>query len=69
MRKEEIDNLIQSFKLHNKNYVSNTPNKNSHDATVNGISNLNQKKLSKLTLQDCLRHYEHKIQDDIYKIK
>ena len=71
MKKEEIDSLLHSFKLYGKNLSSgNTPNKSALDSgNSNRITNLSQKKLVKLAVQDCLRHFEHKAQDDLNKLK
>ena len=59
LKREDIESLMHAFKSMNGNSVfSNTMTANS-----------NKKKLKKLTINDCLRCYDQKIQEELSKLK
>ncbi len=69
IKKEDIENLMHVFKtLHMSNGKSSL-NESRSTVSTNLTASLNQKKLNKVSISDCLKCYENKIRDEIVKLK
>lgn len=69
MRKDECENLIHNFNMTIKNTKSgNTPRK--YDSILGeSLSSRCTKKLNKLSIKECLKYFDSKIQEESVKIR